>query len=422
MTAVQTLCLVLSGYLLSQLLLAVGGHERFVTWLLARSQGRVSGILLGIILGSALLSLIVPNALTVLAVIPLVTRLRRHPPAGLSDRAYATLLALAVVWGANLGGVGTLIGSPANLYLLVNLELFQVPGRERLHFLSWLVFGVPLTLLLALGFWAGLGRLERPAFRARVEGGLGDPPPATARQRVGAVLAAVWAAAWVFLLGLGFAWPARLGPTGAWVKARVLGSEIGFGPLDAGALAVTLVVALGLFAWPVSDATGRRPLLAPRDLFRELPIKGLILGAAVLVFLVVVARSGLVRVLADAARAAVPGDLPAWVLLGILVTVTIFATEVLSNTAVATVLFPVALALGQTSGNDPVVFMLGVSLASTCAFMSPVATPVNALAFAGVGGVSLGTFLRNGLVANLLGAVVITAWLALVVPLVLGWF
>ena len=66
--------------------------------------------------------------------------------------------------------------------------------------------------------------------------------------------------------------------------------------------------------------------------------------------------------------------------------------------------------------------MLAVSLASTCAFMTPVATPVNALAFGGIGGVSLGRFMKNGLLMNLLSAVWIAAWITWIIPPVLGWF
>jgi sodium-dependent dicarboxylate transporter 2/3/5 len=66
--------------------------------------------------------------------------------------------------------------------------------------------------------------------------------------------------------------------------------------------------------------------------------------------------------------------------------------------------------------------MLAVSLASTSAFMTPVATPVNALAFAGIGGVSLRAFIKNGALTNLLAALWITAWVRWLIPPVLGWF
>jgi sodium-dependent dicarboxylate transporter 2/3/5 len=106
----------------------------------------------------------------------------------------------------------------------------------------------------------------------------------------------------------------------------------------------------------------------------------------------------------------------------VVVLVTIFATEVLNNTTVSTVLFPLSVAIARRAAIDPLLLMLAVSLASTCAFMTPVATPVNALAFGGVGKVSLRTFVKNGAVVNVLAALWITVWITWLIPPVLGLF
>ena len=118
----------------------------------------------------------------------------------------------------------------------------------------------------------------------------------------------------------------------------------------------------------------------------------------------------------------IPSGVGPFLMALVLVLVTIFSTEVLNNTTVSTVMFPLTAALAVQVGADPLLLMLGVSLASTCAFMTPVATPVNALAFGGVGGVSFGKFVKNGLVLNLLSAAWIAVWLTWIIPHALALF
>jgi len=182
------------------------------------------------------------------------------------------------------------------------------------------------------------------------------------------------------------------------------------------------VLVVGLFVLPQQVGGRRKTLMGIRDLWREVPVKGVAFGVAVLVLLVILAKSGLLGFLERLATTVVPEGVGPFIATLTVVLVTIFSTEVLSNTAVATVLFPLSAATAGQMGLEPLHLMLAVSLASTCAFMTPVATPVNALAFAGIGGVSLRTFVKNGVLANLAGALWITVWISWMVPAVLGWF
>jgi sodium-dependent dicarboxylate transporter 2/3/5 len=184
----------------------------------------------------------------------------------------------------------------------------------------------------------------------------------------------------------------------------------------------TLLLVVALFTVPHRVEGSRQPLMAPRDLAREVPVKGLLFGGAVLVLLVLVAKSGLVAYLEHWVPYLLPADAGPLVTTLVLVLLTIFATEVLNNTTVATVLFPLSIAIARQVGLDPLLLMLAVSLASTCAFMTPVATPVNALAFAGVGQVSLRTFVKNGALANLAASLWVALWIRFLVPPVLGLF
>ncbi|MDY0005123.1 MAG: SLC13 family permease [Polyangia bacterium] len=470
MTWLQTLCLFSTGYLVSRLLLVVELHHELVAWLLARSRRRVSVVVLGVMLLSFAMSTVVPNALTVLALLPVLARLRsmtglaateassavgssaRPSPAAAASSAalspgsvgsaagapaipaaFGTLLAMALIYGANLGGVGSLLGSPANLYLLVSLRIYEVPGRESLHFVSWLAFGIPMALGLLLLLW-GVFWVTAPSAMARALPAQEDSPgpqdpsrrEGSPRRRAALWFLGLWGLGWALLLGanlaLGFGRPAGSPATPIIFSGSILGEALVFETMDAFAAALSTGFTLALFAWPVKGPKGRSRLLGLRDLTRELPWRGLLVAAAVLALLVIVARAGAASWLRDQMPGLIPGSRSPLVLVLVMVTITIFATEVLNNTTVSTVLFPVGAAAAPALGADPLMIMLGISLASTCAFMTPVATPVNALALASLRGVSYRRFILTGLVTNIVSALWISLWLVFVVPHVLGLF
>jgi sodium-dependent dicarboxylate transporter 2/3/5 len=415
-STIQTICIFIGGYLVSRLVLRAGGHELFVAWLARASGGRVSRIVLGVMVGAFLLSTFVPNALTVLALIPVVSAIRRASPR--APGRFGSLLAMAVIYGGNIGGLASLVGSPANLYLLVNLRIFKVAGRQALHFVSWLVFGMPMAACLVGILWLMLRLTEGRAMGATAEA-VELPTARGPLLRPALRWAWVWLAFWIGLIGLGLA--AGLGSGVPW-HGELWGEPVSVTWADLAGTAFTLALVLVLFVVPTRVGDQRQPLLEPKDLLREVPIKGVLFGVGVLVLLVAVAKSGVVGYLERLVPLVMPADVGPTVTILVLVLLTIFATEVLSNTAVATVLFPVSAAVARQVGFDPLELMLAVSLASTSAFMTPVATPVNALAFAGIGGVSLKVFVRNGALANLLAALWVTLWARWLIPPVLGWF
>ncbi len=92
---------------------------------------------------------------------------------------------------------------------------------------------------------------------------------------------------------------------------------------------------------------------------------------------------------------------------------TIFATEILNNTTVVSVLAAVILNLQSTFPYEQLLLLLLVSVSASCAYMSPIATPVNALAFGGLERLSIRTIIKLGLYMNLAAALLITSFFLL---------
>ena len=397
------------GYLVYQLMAATRITDGFVIWALRRSRGRASLLLLYVIGTAAALSSFIPNTITVLTLIPVLKTLDRDF-ARQGAKGMTAVLMCAAIYGSAIGGIGSMIGSPANAVLFGALDLFEVAGRERITFFNWFLWSVPLVVVFVLAAWlvaVGLG-LPRSARGVSVEVGcLTGGCRADDRQRYGGRLF------WLYM--------------GYWVLEAVARENL------AGFAAVSPAVCLGFTAlflylvfWrtapaQVSDRGGRSgPLLRPGDLLRTVPRRGLlfVLGLAALFGLVHLA--GLDQRLVVAAGRLLQGYMNQWLLFLLTVTAVIFLTEVLSNTAVVAAFFTIAFYAAEGHGMDPLPLMIGVGLASTCAFMTPIATTSNALAFGEMRGASLKVMLGLGFVLNVLGALLMTGWLGWVLPLVYG--
>lgn len=110
------------------------------------------------------------------------------------------------------------------------------------------------------------------------------------------------------------------------------------------------------------------------------------------------------------------GGLPALLLVGAVVLLVLFLTEVTSNTATAATFIPVLGGVALGIGTDPMVLLIPAALAATCAFMLPVGTPPNAIVF-GTGTVTIRQMAKGGFVLNIVGVLLIT----LMTYLIGGW-
>lgn len=391
------------GYLVYQLMAATRITDAFVAWTLRKSRGRSSHLILYIIGASAALSSFIPNTITVLTLLPVLKRLDRdYLEQGVSGMT--TVLMCAAIYGAAIGGMGSMIGSPANAVLFGALDLFEVAGREQITFLNWFIWSVPLVIMLTLAAWgvaAGLG-LPKAARDVPLElGCLDDMCKVCDRQRFGGKL---------FWLYMGF-----------WVAESVVrGIMPGFAMVSP----VVCLVFTGFFLYlifirPAPDSPyGQGPLLRPADLLKSIPRRGLVFILLLTGLFAVVHWLGIDEKVVVMAGRLLQGDMSPLLLFFLTVLAVIFLTEVLSNTAVVAAFFIIAYHAAQGHGMNPLYIMVGVGVASTCAFMTPIATPTNGLAFGEMRRASLPVMLSLGLVLNIASAMILAGWLSWVLPLI----
>jgi sodium-dependent dicarboxylate transporter 2/3/5 len=161
--------------------------------------------------------------------------------------------------------------------------------------------------------------------------------------------------------------------------------------------------AVALFLIPSGDR--QDPLLIRWQHVEKLPWAILILFGGGLALASAVSDTGLAAWLGDNLHAV--ASLPAPVLVIIIATMIIFLTELTSNIATTATFLPVAGAVAIEAGIDPIVLVVPATLAASCAFMLPVATPPNAIVF-GSGLLTIPKMVRAGVVLNIIGIVLVS--------------
>ncbi len=386
----EVIFLFLGGFLLALSMQRWGLDRRLAYRVLGFTGVRADSIVLGFMIVTALLSMGVSNTATAMTIYPIamsVLLLARPvvPEAAFSNLAHAVLLGVA--YAASIGGVGVMISTPPNLFLVTFAR--ETYGLD-IGFFQWMLFSMPLTLLFLPLSWLiltrvfpvrgvrieGMGRLMREALASLGKPGRGEK-----------LTALVFACA---VLG----WMLRP----LLVKLQVGDAFPLAGLTDPG---IAVLAALALFVLPGDpDARGARRAVMDWDTASRLPYGLLILFGGGLSLAGAMERNGLGEFL-GAQLVGLQG-MPMWVFIGLAVIGVMFAGELISNTAAAAIFIPICAAAAQGLGWNPMIMLIPVIWAANCSFMLPVATPPNAIVY-GSGWIDAAKMARVGIRLNFAG-------------------
>lgn len=404
--ASDVIFLFLGGFILGLAIERWGLGRRIAYFTLRLTGTRPSAMTAGFMVTTAFLSMWISNTACAAMMVPIAMSVidlvgRAHPGEGEpaedceAQRNFATGLLLAVAYSASIGGIATLIGSPPNG--IAARFIAQTWGGE-VTFLDWLGFGLPFTVIFLPIAWFLLTRVLFPAPFREVAGG--REMMAAQYEKLGPmgrgekVTLSVFAAAaflWIF---------------GELLRAvAVAGVRPFAGLTDSG---VAMLAAAALFLIPVDRARGIRAMDWENAV--RLPWGVLILFGGGLSLAAAVEANGVSAFIGHAARGL--AVLPPFALLLAVVALTVFLSEVTSNTAQVATMTPVLAAMAPALGLDPRMLVVVCAIAASSAYMMPVGTPPNAIVF-GTGLVRMPQMVRAGIVLNIAGILVITA---------LGWW
>ena len=307
---------------------------------------------------------------------------------------FGTALMLGIAYSASIGSLGTIIGTPPNLFLIGYLK----DNHDiSIGFGQWMLVGVPLSVVMMAIAWFLLVKVMFKPEIDKIPGGrelireelskLG--PMSTGEKLVLAmfVLAAV-----------------------SWISLPLIFEEPPIS--DEG---IAMVVGLLLFLIPGGANRGVR--LLDWETAEKLPWGVLLLFGGGLALSAQFSESGLTEWIGTTTSGL--GVLPTVLVVAIFAAIILFLTELTSNTATAATFVPVVGGVAMGLDLDPLLLTIPVALAATCAFMLPVATPPNAVAF-GSGYVTVAQMVKGGLWLNVIGIVLVTATVYLLAVPVFG--
>ncbi len=402
----ELIFLFMGGFILALSMQRWGLHKRFAFSVLRLFGSRPTRLVAGFMVVTAALSMWVSNTATTIMMLPIalsvIRLLKDSGEDPYRNDNFTVCLLLGIAYAASIGGIGTLIGTPPNLFLASYVR--DNLGTE-ISFVRWMAVGLPLVAVFLPLVWLLLTRLVFPVADDGADGGglsaavTGEGGgPMSPGEKATLIVFTLTALCWSFR-------PLLRGVTLAGIKPFA-------GMTDTG---IAIAAALLLFVIPV-DVRGRR-FVMNWETALKLPWGVLILFGGGLSLANAIRINGVGEFVASSVGA-FAGFHPAFLVV-IVIALLVFLTELTSNTATTITLVPIFAALASGIGMHPYFLIVPTAIAASCAFMLPVATPPNAIVF-GTGYVPISRMARAGLWLNLVGIALITALTYAVAMPVLG--
>ncbi len=363
-------------------------HERISFGFIRLTGTKPRQIILGFMIATTIVAMWISNTATAVMLLPIalsVTELMQEQSNDESlNRRFRLLLMLGIAYAANIGGTMTLIGTPPNIVFAG--YYLQAYGKD-FPFAQWFVYGLPTGGLLLFLTYNLLTKIVYPIRGGEVDGvreliakKWKELGPMTKPERLVLMVFALTVFLWIFASALN----------------DLMGQRV-FNNTN-----IAMLGGILMFTVPVDFKKGE--FILDWESTKKLPWGILLLFGGGLTMAKGLDTAGIIDVIGNYVANNVTAS-PLLLTLA-LTAVALFATEIMSNVALVTVLLPVVLGIGEKTGVDPLLLAIPVTLAASCAFMMPISTPPNAVVYSS-GYVSVRQMMKAGFWLNLISILVI---------------
>lgn len=402
----DTIFLFMGGFMIALAMEKWNLHRRIALSIISIIGTNTNRIILGFMIATGFLSMWISNTATAMMMVPIGLAIIYQISDALKDDstidtskenfAFGKALMLGIAYSASVGGIATLIGTPPNAALAgVIKEMYGID----LSFAKWMLFGVPVAWIFIILIWFYLVKMAYPLNLKQLPGG--KRVITEELQKLGQPSAEEKAVFTVFIL-----------TAIAWITRSFLLVKINPNIDDA---IIAMVAAIVLFITPSKNK--QDTFLLDWNTAVKLPWGILLLFGGGLAVAAGFTQSGLSEWIGK--QLTTLQGIHIFIVLLVVTGVVIFLTEITSNTATANMMYPIMAALAVALGVHPFVVMIAAGVASSCAFMLPVATPPNAVVF-GSGYLRIPDMAKAGLVLNLIGIVLVTVAIYFLLPILWG--
>ena len=396
----STVFLLIGGFMIALAMQRWNLHKRIALSVLTLFGGHPAMLLLGFILATAGLSMWISNTATTLMMLPIALAvLSRYQNLLTVEQGHrlAVGLLLSIAYSASIGGMMTLVGTAPNL---VFARFFEMMTGNSIGFAQWMLMAVPvgsvMLLLLAL-IMSGIFLHKLPA-SDELKQVVNEEKVQLGRMRYEekAVL--------LLFIVTAVLWITRKGVHLGHLSLQGWSQQITFGKMiDDGSVAIAMAVLL--FFIPARDVNGDKTTLLNEEVFAKLPWAVVVLFGGGFALAHGFSESGLSAFLALQLHGLKSAGLPL-IILSVTAGMSLL-TELTSNTATTQLVLPILQSASEVIEVSTVWLMMPATLAASCAFMFPVATPPNAIIF-GSGKVRVLDMVAVGIILNTVAILVIS--------------
>lgn len=347
-------------------------------------------IILILITISAFLSLWISNTATTAMLLPIVVGIIKIASNESNNKNFAVALSLSIAYGASIGGLGTIIGTPPNG---ICVSILKTLGIGEINFLEWMKNAIPIVILMIPILWLILLVVfpfqiyyikEGKNLIIKLKNELGN---FSLGEKLTLLTFLILVFLWISNPFWKYIFPSSFEKI-SWIDENI----------------IALAIAILMFFIPV-DWKNRKFLLDWND-SKFIDWGTLILFGGGIALSDAMFKTGLAAWLASSIISS-SGSVSSLSLILIIVLFMAFMTEVTSNTAVTSMMIPILISISYGLKVDGKLLSVAATFAASMAYMLPVATPPNAIVY-GSGFVQLKDMIKVGIILDFVSWLVIT--------------
>lgn len=393
--------LFLGGFILALALEKVNLHRRIALNIIKLTGTNANGVIFGFMVATALMSMWISNTASTVVMLPIATSvigLLINDSDGFTanDKNFALAIMLGIAFSANIGGTATIIGTPPNTVAAAFLEKEY---NLEIGFLNWMKLGVPFAIVMlgicyfVLVKWFYPNNIgEMKSSENIIQAELQKLGKMSKDEKVVTVIFILTALAWVLRSSLNNIFP----------------------QLNLSDAGISMLGALAMFVIPLDFNKGNFTLNWQDT--RNLPWGILLLFGGGLALAGALKNAGIIDQIGT--MIASYEGISIFVVTVALITIMLFLTELMSNVALTAVFVPVVAGIAIGLDIPMLHLVVPVTLAASCAFMLPMATPPNAIVFAG-GYIKVYEMAKVGIVLNIIAVSLLVLVAKFILPIVL---
>ena len=389
--------LFIGGFILANAIQKWNLHQRIALNIILRLGSSTDKIILGFMIATGFLSMWISNTATTVMMLPIalsvISQINDHPDTKENEhQLFGKALMLSVAYSASAGGIATLIGTPPNL---IFAGFIEDNLQTEVSFFQWLKIGLPISISLIIIIWIYLTKFAFKLNKTGFPGGKQEVQKLL--DKMGPMKNEEKKVLLIFLITI-FCWISR--------KYIITPFIPNF---DDSMIAITSAIVLFI----IPSKNHNEPLLQWKEAVK-IPWGILILFGGGLSI-----ANGFQITEMDVwigTQLSSISITQAVVVVLMVITAVNFITEISSNMATTAMLLPVMIPLAQLVGIHPYLLLVGTTLAASCAFMLPVATPPNAVVF-GSKLLSISDMVKTGILINIISIILILLMVYFGLPL-----